>query len=272
MKQWKFLMVGAITLVMSGQLLADIITMESLDGSGHRNSITLSETKARIQGENDPDAYLIADFKTNKFYVISHSQQAVIDLTPDADSASQTPDTLTLSLKKQGSGPRIAGYATTHYKVYAGNTFCYDEYLSKDILSNSLVRRFAEFLTKSGLSGQNTPMNEMMDQMSACDRIQSKLEAQYMKYGVPMKSVDSSGHTSHEISSIKSRTSVPNDFFEFPQGYRLTNQEEMMQKAMQGMPEGAMPGMPPGMDMEQIRQMQEEMMKRMKERMQEGTH
>ena len=235
----------------------------------------------RIQGgkirsdAGGPGNYLLLDESQKKAYFVNDEERSVMDMSDvmwaedQPGSAGQQPQA---RLVKQGKGPSIAGYSTVHYKRMVGNTYCGDEFLASKTMRDAELRRFGEVMSKMGESMGGG----MMGMQDPCDADDRSLYDTYLKQGMPMRSVDSDGTVTHEVTRIETNVSISASEYQLPEGYAVTSMAEMMRGAMSGMP--ATSGMPAAQqqpdtpeidmsDMQKLREQAEEQMKRIMEQM-----
>jgi hypothetical protein len=111
-------------------------------------------------------------------------------------------------------------------------------------------------------------MGMMSGDEDPCMSLEGAMEAHYARLGVPMRTVEQDGTVSHEITRIDTGSSIPAATFEFPEGYPVHSQEELMQRGMQGMPGGDSQGMDP-QQFEEMKKHMQEMLEQMQQQRQD---
>src|SRR3972149_4208344 len=66
-----------------------------------------------------------------------------------------------------------------------------------------------------------------------CVTAEESMDDQYVKLGVPLRTVDENGVTVNEITQIQNEVSFSPDAFDMPKDYPVQSREEMMQRAME---------------------------------------
>jgi hypothetical protein len=199
---------------------------------------TLVETRSdegemsvhRIQGgkvrsdAGGPGYYVLLDAERKKAYMVNDHERSVMDMSDvmwgdgQAASAGQQPKA---RLVKQGKGPKIAGYSTVHYKRMVGNTHCGDEYLASKTMRDADLRRFGEMMSKMAKAGESMGGGMMGMPQDPCDADDGALFDTYLEHGMPLRSVDSDGTVSNEITRIETNVSISASEFQLPEGYAV---------------------------------------------------
>lgn len=228
--------------------------IESTDDQKNHTKIMIEKDMARIDTA-DMQGYMLIDLGKEKIYAVSTDEQVVMDLSPHIIEGSPrviTTNRKQASFVKQGKGPKIAGYSTTQYKVMMGDTHCFDEYLSKEAIDNRDIRHFTEVMAKISQVEEKMDVIESSPSDNPCLTAEESMDDQYLKLGVPLRTVDENGVTVNEITSIENDAPFSSDTFDIPKDYPTLSRDEMMQRAMQSMPshgDGDMHGNPHmGMD------------------------
>ena len=232
--------------------------IETRDDVGGSSMVKIEGSRVRIDSGDD-SGYMLIDMKQNKVYSVNNDDHMVIDASTPVeinmtDAVPQGTAPATPTLTKIGNGPKIAGYATVHYKVLIGDQLCFDEYLATKPLENKDVKKFTEMMSRWS-NEQRKHGSAMFEDEDECDAAESVITDQYTKLGIPMRSVDSAGTVIHEITRIQSGTSFPSGVFQLPKEYPVITTQELM-KNMQEPPDGG--DMPEG-DPDQLEEMQQNM-------------
>lgn len=211
--------------------------IESRDDVGGSSTVKIAATHVRIDSGDD-SGYMLIDMKNNKVYSVSNDDHMVIDASTPANMGpadmeqTDIPHT-TPSITKVGKGPRIAGYATVHYKVSVGDQHCFDEYLAAKPLNNKDVKHFTEMMSR--WSGQQRKYaGSMFEDEDECDAAETIVTDQYSKLGIPMRTMDSAGTVVHEITRIQTGVSFPSSVFTPPKEYPVVTQQELMKRMEEG--------------------------------------
>ena len=227
----------------------------------------------RFEGGNvradtaQPGTYVLFDLKKEKAYLVDGSEHMVMDLSSQMWGQKQDMDAVTTKqpmarLVEQGKGPTIAGYPTVHYKVMVGDEYCGDEYLSSGAMKETDMQEFGEVMSRMAKQRQHS-LGSMANMMQdPCDAADLTLYDEYLKHGMPLRSVDKDGTVDNEIKRIETNLSISSDTFKLPRDYPVMSMEDMMrqhgmsgEKQMQNMPD--MPDMS-DMDMGDMQKMHEQ--------------
>src|SRR3972149_2414338 len=212
--------------------------IESVDGEKNHARIMIEKDMARIDAA-DMQGYMLIDLAKEKIYAVSTAEQGGMGLSPHA--VKSTPRVITTNRRqasfiKQGKGPRIADYSTVYYKVMMGDTHCFDEYLSKEAVDNPDIRHFTEVMARISQSEATMTVIESSPLDNPCVTAEESMDDQYVKLGVPLRTVDENGVTVNEITQIQNEVSFSPDAFDMPTDYPMLSREEMMQRAMESVP------------------------------------
>lgn len=240
--------------------------IENRDDVGGSSTVKIDGSHVRIDS-GDESGYMLIDMKNNKVYSVSNDDHMVIDAStpvdmgpPDALQPAPPPTAPTIT--KIGKGPNIAGYSTVHYNVSIGDQHCFDEYLAAKPLENKDVKNFTEMMSKWS-SEQRKHAGGMFEDEDECDAAESVLTDQYIKLGIPMRTIDSAGTVIHEVSRIQSGVSFPASVFVPPKEYPIVTQQELI-KRLQDSPGDDMQQSDPD-QLEEMQQNIQEMFDRMQQ-------
>lgn len=245
--------------------------IESRDGQGNISQIFIEGDKARIELPRE-NAYIVMDVRNRTMHVVLHNERTVMDMsdlfqnsgsTGGGQSQGAYVDTYT---KTRGLGPRIAGYETEEYEIYANNNYCGSLFVSVVAMNEIGLRKFARAFQEmtdqvekniTGMTGMQ--MNQYMD---PCDQANEKLSDQLQDIGFPLKAIDARRRLETLVTRIERNTRLPSNAFVIPAAYQKTNPAKMMKDAMQQMKQ-----MQPHMQ-EMMRNMPPEMREMMNQQMQ----
>lgn len=200
----------------------------SRDLEGASQQMVVVGKKVRIE-INESD-FKVIDLKNNKFYTIEPNEKRVIDMSSfySAQTKNSPPDNpgrVELTFNKVGKGPKIAGFKTVQHKMMIDEFVCADVYLSKQAYALSDMQTLLKAF--SLMSGREAAMGVSGDG-DPCERVEFEMnEVQYMKYGVPMRTVSRDGHTDYEVLSIKPDVPISNKDFKLPTAYKILTVESL---------------------------------------------
>jgi len=161
---------------------------------------------------------MVIDIQKQKSYAINQKNKTAVDMSETmfgaikAGGAKQLPK-VNAKLEKMGDGPEIAGYATTHYVLYADGQKCSDLWTSREALKDS---------------GWDTLWSEFGDSMKAlavqsdahpCD-LADMQAFQPEKHGMPLKEIDRNCETDL-VLRIEHNVDFDRNAFEVPADYKV---------------------------------------------------
>ena len=240
MKNLYSIVTGLVLCFLAEEATAGIL-IESTDNEGNHVSIRIGNGMARIES-GDLQGYMLMNMSKERIYVVSTEEHAVVDLSLSPDNGASPHGSRTGKLDRQhavfidqGEGPKIAGYATMHYRVMMGDTHCFDEYLSRGAVDNPEIHRFIEIMAKQSQAEENEGMTEYFASDNPCEAEEEVMDGQYLSLGIPLRTLDNHGVAVHEVTHIQDDATFPDGTFEFPEGYPVMTRAEIMQRAMERM-------------------------------------
>ena len=215
------------------------ILIESTDNVGNNVSVLIDNNMVRVDS-SDLEGYMVIKLTEQKLYVVSHEEHVVIDLSstaddnarPDGSLASKTERPVTTYVD-QGSGPEIAGYATQHYRVMVGDKRCFDEFLSKKMISYPEVHEFIKVMAKQSQARENEGMVEYFTADNPCESAEDDMDQKHLSMGLPLRTLDDQGIAIYEVKRITLNAASSADTFNFPKDYPLVSKDEMMQRMIE---------------------------------------
>lgn len=253
-----WLMLGVATTFTVSVYAATVV--EQRDVQGNSQKVTIDQEFARMEGPK-PELYMLMNFQSKKMYMINTKEQKVIENDISSESPATTPfmppgmnqrpssppTEVEAKLVKMGDGPEIAGYATTHYQTTANGQVCSDDYFSESATKIEYIQNFSEVM--QGLSKKTSRAMPFMP-ANPCIQAYNKLQPEFLKYGISLKSVSKDGKVRHEVLGIKTGVEVAADAFKVPESYKVMTEKEIMEQMrkrfeeMQKNPGNSQPGMP----------------------------
>lgn len=216
--------------------------IESTDDAGNSVSVLIDNDMARVDS-SDLEGFMIINLAEQTLFVVSHDEHVVVDLSspvdnnsrPDRSVASKTGRPAT-TFVDQGDGPKISGYATRHYKIMVGNKRCFDEFLSKKMISYPEVHKFIEVMAKQSLARENEGMVEYFAADNPCESAEDIMDQQHLSLGLPLRTLDDRGVSIYQVTRINLDAVPSPDSFTFPEDYPLISKDEMMQRMIEQIP------------------------------------
>jgi len=175
---------------------------------------------------------MVIDIRQQKSYAINHGNKTAIDMSETlfgamkAGGARELPK-VDAKLEKIGDGPEIAGYATTHYVLYADGQKCADLWTSREAFKDSgwdvLWAEYGDAMKALAVQADAHP----------CD-LADMQAFQPDKHGMPLKEIDRNCET-NVVQRIERDVDFDRNAFDIPADYKVI--------AMPVMPgSGSMPG------------------------------
>jgi len=265
-----FLMAASMVVIAS-PINASVV-IESVNKHQMHSKVSIEATRARIDS-GSADDYLLMDLASGKTYTVNHLEGVVIDL----ESAVATSEHITSAIKdrmmpkvellKQGEGPVVNGFATVHYRVMINDTIhCSDEYLAPAATENEIVKNFVAAMARGSDGVDAIIMASLFGEDQMCEAAADIIDDQYAEKGLPMRSMDSEGMVSHEITHINQHSMLTNEEMTIPAGYELLSRAEMRKRlADRVKPIQDQIDTMPDINMDEVMQQQIDMQLRMKD-------
>lgn len=234
------LSVLATALTFNAAHAATIIRMEA--GPQRMPSLmTVENGKARMQSEQDN--YILIDPSAGEYLYIMRPEQQIVQMNSappkDAGHAAKVTRPPTIKLVHKGAGPKIAGFATQRYQLFANGKLCLNTYLSREALERGQLKDFLDGFFRLQ-ARQKQEYRAGGAQYPACDDAQETLMGRYPELGLAMRTVDPNGQLRQEVVDIQTGVIVKPEAFQPPQGFKKLTNEEFLR-----LMEGGNPGQAP---------------------------
>jgi hypothetical protein len=248
------------------------VVVESVNKHQMHSKVSIEKTRARIDS-GSADEYLLMDLASGKTYTVNDLEGVVID----HESAVATSEHITSAIKdrmmpkvellKQGDGPQVNGFATVHYRVMINDTIhCSDEYLAPTATENKIVKNFVAAMARGSDGVDAIIMASLFGEEQMCEAAADIVDDEYAAKGLPMRSVDSEGLVTHEITHINQHAMLRNEEMTIPAGYELLSRAEMRKRlADRVKPIQDQIDAMPDIDMQQVMEQQRDMQQRMRD-------
>jgi len=241
------------------------VLIDSEDEDKKKARVLIDGNRARIDS-GALGGYMLLNLEKEKVYAINHQERVILDLSSPVTTHSphkSEPGTLPkIEIKAQGKGPKIAGYATKKYRIFMNGLHCFDEYLAPSLLKNKEIKRFVQILAKTTQAQENNAIGLPFDEQTPCDSAPELADDFYEKYGIPLRTVDSTGLISHQIKNINTKANFQSGTFSSPNGYTAVTRQDMIQRAIDSAPSHATVE---EMDMEDIIKLQNKIQKQIEQ-------
>jgi len=220
-------------------IIPGISTAASMIQSRSNNELStiyIDGNKARIETSGN-DGFLVMDVANKSLKMVIHEFQAILDMS-DIFSRSPAPvttaegDFIDTYAEPKGLGPKISGYETEEYEIFANDKYCGSAFVSVRAIQETGMRKFTGVLQNlESHIQQKMSRFSAPSQQSLCDSANNKLTDKIQDIGFPLKSIDQYKQLTHEITSINTRATLPANAFVIPAHYKLTTPSEMMKNA-----------------------------------------
>ncbi len=210
------------------------ILLESVDDDGKVGRVTIEEGRARIDADS-LGGYILVNLEEGSIFAVNHKERALMDLrspriSPHGKIKNSKSTQPGITFKKVGKGPAIAGYETNRYKVSIDGMYCFDEYLSEQLLTNKNIKRFVEIIGESSGSDDESGMGIPFDPAAPCESADDLADDFYVKLGIPMRTVGSNGLVTHEITRVDFNLTPPAGTFTAPPGYSQVSRQALIDR------------------------------------------
>lgn len=248
------------------------VLIQTRDAQNKVTTIRIEGNRARIDMQRN-DGYVVIDVAQKIMNVVSHHDRTIIDLSEflQNTAASTAPtkyiDTYT---KTMGLGPRVLGYETEQYALYANNNYCGSLFVSVNAIRDTGVNKFIDAFANmernmdakmAALTGMN-----INDTVEPCEEAKRKAILRARNMGFPLKSIDRNKRLDSEVIKINKNVNIPANTFGIPANYKMATPSSMMNGAMKDM-QRAQPQM-----REMMKNMTPEMRRMMQQQMQQYPH
>lgn len=232
---------GLLLLITTGNTQAGTL-IESIDENGLKGRISIEQPRARIDGK-ELGGYLLVKMDTGQVFAINHQERVVLDLnTPPPAyplAEGQVPEPLPplpkVTMTLVGKGPKVAGYATLHYRIHANGKHCFDELLAKKPLQNAAIKQFIETVAAATNPQQPVVLGAPVEKVPACEAAEEMVDDRYAELGIPMRTLNIANNVTHEITAIKQHIFSAGTF-NFPPNYPQLSRQEMYNETIRTIP------------------------------------
>lgn len=186
---------------------------------------------ARSRMDTGDGGYMLVDSQAETMFVVMPEKRQVLDMSSMLKNAppAGTGKPVKVAFKKEGSGPRIAGYPTTQYRYSADGKAC------------GLVMASEQALKDSGLQEAFAVMQRMAARADAmmmafspgidpCQRAGTRFSEHAQGIGAPLRITTDKGQLVSEVVRIEKNAKLPPNAFAIPAGYQMQNTGQMMRQ------------------------------------------
>jgi hypothetical protein len=130
---------------------------------------------------------------------------------------------------RKGPGPKIAGYPTEQYQLFADGALCVTTYLSRPAMERGQLKEFHNAFYRMQMKQKQTAKAAGAES-SSCGDAEQLLMASYPERGLAMRTLFPDGQVRQEITNIKTGVKVADGFFDPPLGLKQITHEEFLRK------------------------------------------
>ena len=213
---------------------ANLIAIRDADGSVNRIYFEGNKMHSEMPGNQ---GYMVLDIDKKTMKVVIHEQRAVMDMSSylkdsgNTQSAGRYVDTYT---KSKGLGPKIIGYETEEYEIYADGKYCGSAFVSVRAVRDLNLQKFARAMEAMTTQIQQR-IAGLTPHMDPCNHTDRELSRKIIDIGFPLKSIDERRRPESEVIKISKNARLPAHAFVIPAGYRIVDRQKMMGEAMRQM-------------------------------------
>jgi hypothetical protein len=221
-------LVSILTFALLGSAVQADVQISVQDFTGNTSTFTSNGQKVRVDG-GKMSGYAIIDHASGELFMVQQDRNEILRSGVEG-AGGDNAAAVSVMLKDQGSGHKIAGYATRKYAMTADGESCGSVYASKELLGNADVKaifdamrsmqRFARKMTGSFGSF-----------MSVCQRAGMQMSDAIESSGAPLRIVDVKGQLLSEVRSVDTARKLAGNHFDLPAGMAMVDMTEQINKA-----------------------------------------
>lgn len=212
------------------------IVIEGADAAGRTSRVTIGADMARIDGQN-ADLYMLLDLAARRVLAVNAHDGFAMDLASPRPQRSEHARTTAggitepqVRLEDAGAGPAIAGYPTRRYRIMVEGMHCRDEYLATAPLAESGIRRFIELMAAASEDRDHRILTLLTEPDRLCDIADDLIDDHYPELGIPLRSTDRDGRTTHEIVRIRLDAPAQAALLALPADYPVLTRAEVLER------------------------------------------
>ncbi len=218
------------SLVVSTSVLADVqITFRH--GDGDTSTFSSDGRMARIDDKQMP-GFVLIDFARSEFFNVDSQRNEVMKAGFSGTGKAESSARVNVRLDDKGGGPKIAGYQTRKFEVFANGESCGYLYGSKKLLKNKNVRAIFDSMRKMQQFSRSM-MGGMSGFLSACEQADLQLADTIESSGAPLRMVDSKGRLESEVLAVDTNKKFAGNHYKLPAGMPVVDMREKMNQANQ---------------------------------------
>jgi hypothetical protein len=201
---------------------ATLVEVEQTNNQVQKMWIEGDKFRVDMAGNNE---YMVADYKSNKIYLIDPAKKEIMDMSQFINKDKQSSKGLKIEIKPMGKGQDVAGYQTTKFQLSANGKQCRQVLVSKKAQKDADIGRLMEALSQVDVN----PMGAQF--MQDCDRAGILFAREMKNMGMPLATINN-GKLEDKVRKIQKNVALPAGGFKLPAGYRHVNLQQKIQDAM----------------------------------------
>jgi hypothetical protein len=264
------------SLLLASNALADV-QMLILDGNGRASTFSSNGQKTRVDDQKAP-GFIIIDYASNEIFMVDPKRNEIMKASLKQVASRDSGTAVSINLKDQGGGKKIAGYDTRKFKMIVGGKGCGTVYASQKLLKNSDVRAIFESMRNLQQFSRGM-MSGMSGMLTVCQRAGMQLADVIESSGAPLQVVDENGKLISDVTSVDTDKTFASNHYDLPAGMNVVDMSEKVNQAAQQTQQlmESMPDMDELMDQiqqgggemtEETQQQLQEMMKQLQQQQQ----
>lgn len=174
--------------------------------------------------------YVVVDSKAETMLVVMPKQRRVMDMSDLLKGSGPAGGNgIKVAFSKQGSGPAVAGYATTLYSYSADGKACGNVLASPKAMQDSGLQDALDMMQRMATRA-DALVSAFSSGSDPCQRAGTQLSEHAGRIGAPMRITSPDGRLVSEIVRIDKHASLPPGAFDIPEGYQVVNTGQMMRQ------------------------------------------
>lgn len=199
-----------------------------------RSVMTVDKGKARIQSE--PGNYILIDPASGQYLYILPASREIVKMNsapPVEPGGKKNRPPVAGKLVHKGAGPRIAGFPTQRYQLFAKGELCVNAYLSREAMQRGQLKEFLAGFHQLQAK-QKQEYRAVGTQYAPCDDAQETLMGRYPELGLAMRTVGADGQLLQEVTRMQTGVVVTDSFLQAPEGFKQLTHDEFIRKMEAG--------------------------------------
>jgi len=222
---FKTTLLAALALMAFNSQAATLIEVKSSQG---QSKVWRDGALSRM--DTGDGGYVVVDSQAETMLVVVPKERRVMDMSALLKSpGAASGNGIQVVFKKQGSGPRIAGYTTTQYTYSANGKACGTVLASPQALKDTGLQDALDMMQRMATRA-DALMSAFNSQADPCQRAGAQLSEHAGNIGAPMRITAANGGLVSEIVRIDKDAKLPPNAFAIPAGYQVVNTGQLLRQ------------------------------------------